>query len=267
MSKRIDRRQALGAFGTISLGGLLAACGGDSGEGGSASVATTSGDTATVAPKTTTSDATGARFDDGASCTLTVEETEGPYYFDADKIRSDIREDRKGTRLTLALRVLDASTCKPIPDAVVDIWHADAGGAYSGFDGGRARAGGGPGGGGGGPGGGGGATTATRYLRGAQVTNKDGVAEFTTIYPGWYQGRTTHIHAKVHLDNATVLTTQLFFEDDLSTKVYEGSAYAGHGQRDQFNDSDGIFDASLVVGAKADGDGYLGAMTFNVRAA
>ena len=244
MSKRIDRRQALGAFGTISLGGLLAACGGSS-DGGSASVATTGGDTATVEPKTTTSDATSALFDDGASCTLTVEETEGPYYFDADKIRSDVREDRKGTRLTLALRVLDAATCKPIPDAVVDIWHADAGGAYSGFDG---------------------APSQTRYLRGAQVTNKDGIAEFTTIYPGWYQGRTTHIHAKVHLDSATVLTTQLFFDDDLSTKVYEAAAYAGHGQRDQFNDSDGIFDASLVVSAKRDGDGYLGAMTFNVRA-
>lgn len=128
--------------------------------------------------------------------------------------------------------------------SVVDIWHADAGGAYSGFDG---------------------ATTATRYLRGAQVTNKDGVAEFTTIYPGWYQGRTTHIHAKVHLDSATVLTTQLFFDDALSTKVYASAAYAGRGERDQVNDSDGIFDASLVMPTKADGDGYLGAMTFNVR--
>ena len=159
--------------------------------------------------------------------------------------------------------MLDASTCKPIPDAVVDIWHADAGGAYSGFDGGGGGAGGGPGGGGGG----GGATTATRYLRGAQVTNKDGVAEFTTIYPGWYPGRTTHIHAKVHLDSAAVLTTQLYFDDDLSTKVYNAAAYAGRGQRDQFNDSDAIFDASLVVAAKSDGNGYLGAMTFNVRSA
>ena len=166
MSKRIDRRQALGALGTISLGGLLAACGKDSG-GGSASVATTAGETATVEPKTTTSEATSALFDDAAGCTLTVEQTEGPYYFDADRIRTDIREDREGTRLRLALRVRDASSCKPIPDAVVDIWHADAGGAYSGFDG---------------------ATAQTRYLRGAQVTNAAGVAEFTTIYPGWYHG-------------------------------------------------------------------------------
>ena len=260
MSTRIDRRQALGALGTISLGGLLAACGGtDASDGATASVATTAGETATVAPKTTTSDATAALFDDAASCALTVEETEGPYYFDADKVRSDIREDREGTRLRLALRVRDAATCKAIPDAVVDLWHADAGGAYSGFDGG--------GGAGGGPGGGGGATTASRYLRGAQVTNKDGVAEFTTIYPGWYQGRTTHIHAKVHIDNATVLTTQLFFEDDLNAKVYASGAYAGRGQPDQLNASDGIFDDSLVMTTKRDDDGWLGVMTFDVRAA
>ena len=77
--------------------------------------------------------------------------------------------------------------CKPVSNAVVDIWHADAGGAYSGFDGSGA---------GGGPGsGGGGAQTTTRYLRGAQVTNKDGIVEFVTIYPGSYPGRTVHIHA------------------------------------------------------------------------
>ena len=56
----------------------------------------------------------------------------------------------------------------------------------------------------------------TRYLRGAQVTNNEGVVEFTTIYPGWYQGRTVHIHAKVHLGTTTVLTTQLYFDDALS---------------------------------------------------
>jgi len=263
VSKPIDRRQALGALGTISLGGLLAACGA-SDEGGRAAVTTTTGETATVEPKAASGDATSALLHDGASCVLTVEETEGPYYFDADRVRGDIREDRKGTRLRLALRVRDASSCEPIPDAVIDIWHADAGGAYSGFDG-SGGAGGPPG--GGGPGGGGGATTATRYLRGAQVTNADGVARFTTIYPGWYQGRTVHIHAKVHLNNTAVLTTQLFFDDELSTRVFTDAAYSGRGERDVFNDSDSIFDDSLVVTAKPDGDGYLAAMTFGVKAA
>ena len=76
-----------------------------------------------------------------------------------------------------------------------------------------------------------------------------------------------HIHAKVHLDSTTVLTTQLFFDDDVSTSVYRAAAYSERGERDQFNDSDGIFDASLVLTTKRDGDGYLAAMSFDVRSA
>jgi protocatechuate 3,4-dioxygenase beta subunit len=257
LTTRLSRRQALGALGTVSLGGLLAACGDDDAGRTAQTVQTTDGATATVQPKTTTSDAASALFDDAASCAVTPEETEGPYYFDADKIRSDIREDRRGTRLRLALRVRDAAGCTPIQDAVVDIWHADAGGAYSGFDGGD---------GGGGPGGGGGqAQTQTRYLRGAQVTNADGIVEFTTVYPGWYPGRTVHIHAKVHLDAKTVLTTQLYFDDELSDKVFVAHPYSERGGRDQRNDADGIFEAALVMTARTDGDGVRGVMSFDVR--
>lgn len=257
MKTRLSRRQALGALGTVSLGGLLAACG-DDGAGPSATVRTTDGATATVEPKTTTSRATDALFDESAGCAVTTEQTEGPYYFDADRIRRDIREDRAGMRLRLALRVRDAGTCQPLPDAVVDVWHADAGGAYSGFDGG---------GGNGGPGGRGGAQTETRYLRGAQVTNDDGIVEFTTIYPGWYPGRAVHIHVKVHLDAQTVLTTQLYFDDALSDRVYAARPYAARGTRDQGNDSDALFDKSLVMTATTDGDSVRGVMTFDVRKA
>ena len=108
------------------------------------------------------------------------------------------------------------------------------------------------------------AAPTTRYLRGAQVTNADGIAEFTTIYPGWYQGRTVHIHAKVHLDSSTVLTTQLFFDDDLSAQVYEREPYASRTGRDALNDSDGIFDEALVLDIERDGDGYLGTISFDV---
>jgi protocatechuate 3,4-dioxygenase beta subunit len=273
MKTRLSRRQALGALGTVSLGGLLAACG-DDGAGGSATVRTIDGATATVEPKTTTSRATDALFDESARCAVTTEQTEGPYYFDADRVRRDIREDREGTRLRLALRVRDAGSCEPLPDAVVDVWHADAGGAYSGFDDdddgdgdGDGDGGDGAGGAGAGGRGAGGAQTATRYLRGAQVTNDDGIVEFTTIYPGWYPGRTVHIHVKVHLDAQAVLTTQLYFDDALSDRVYAARPYAARGTRDQANDSDGIFDASLVMTAKADGDGVRGVMTFDVRRA
>ena len=144
----------------MSLGALIAACGGGGDGDSTTDVSTTDGGTTTVEPKTSTGTATADLFDDSSSCTLTVEETEGPYYFDADSIRSDIREDREGTRLRLAIRVRDADSCEPLKNAVVDLWHCDALGSYSGFE---AASGGGPG--------GGGRTDDEKYLRGAQVTN------------------------------------------------------------------------------------------------
>ena len=254
MTRKLDRRQALATLGTVSLGGILAACGGDD-EGKQASVTTAEGTTATVEPKTTTSSATAGLFDDAATCTVTPEMTEGPYYFDVDSIRGDIREDRKGTLLTLAIRVRDAAACKPISNAVVDIWHCDAGGLYSGFESAST----------GGPGGG--RSDDETYLRGAQVTNADGIVQLKTIYPGWYQGRTVHIHAKVHLDKETVLTSQLFFDDDISEKVFTTGPYRREASRDAFNDSDGIFDERLLLTISKKGDGYLGLMTFDVERA
>jgi protocatechuate 3,4-dioxygenase beta subunit len=212
MTRKIDRRQAL-AFGTVSLGALLAGCGGERSE------------------TTTTS------FGDGDGCTLTPEMTEGPYYFDADSIRSDIRDEREGTTLRLAIRVRD-SDCKPLPDAVVDIWHCDALGEYS--------------------------TSDDPFLRGAQVTNRDGIVEFTTIYPGWYQGRTVHIHAKVHLDTSTVLTTQLFFDDGVTEAVYGREPYARHTGREVLNADDGIFDETLVLDVSRAGDAYVATISFDV---
>ena len=167
----------------------------------------------------------------------------GPDYFDADSIRSDIREGRPGTPLVLALRVRAGDDCAPVENAIVDIWHCDAGGVYSGFDSGEGE----------------------RFLRGAQATNEDGIAKFTTIYPGFCQGRTVHIHAKVHLDRQTVLTTQLYFDDAVSDGVRAGSL-RGQGERDQRNDSDGIFDDSLLLTLERSGKGYLGLMNFDVRA-
>ena len=212
MTRKIDRRQAL-AFGTVSLGALLAGCGGER------STTTTTG------------------FGDSSSCTLTPEMTEGPYYFDADSIRSDIRDEREGATLRLAIRVRD-SECKPLPDAVVDIWHCDALGEYS--------------------------TSDAPFLRGAQVTNRDGIVEFTTIYPGWYQGRTVHIHAKVHLDGSTVLTTQLFFDDGVTAAVYGREPYTRHTGREVLNADDGIFDEALLLDVSRAGDAYDATISFDV---
>jgi protocatechuate 3,4-dioxygenase beta subunit len=254
MTTRIDRRQALTAFGTVGLGALFAACGGDGG-GAATAVPTTDGRTATVEPQTTTSARTADRFGDSSSCTLTPELTEGPYYFDADAIRSDIREDREGTPLRLAIRVRDAASCEPIANAVVDVWHCDAGGVYSGFESAST----------GGPGGG--RTDDERYLRGAQVTNADGIVEFVTIYPGWYRGRTTHIHTKVHLDRSTLLTTQLFFDEKVNAAVYATDPYAQSTGRDVFNDGDGIFSEDLLLDLAREGGEYVGVISFDVASA
>ncbi len=240
MKRRLSRRQALGAFGTVSLGALLGACGSEQRK-----VATTDGGTATVEPKTAPVGSLVEKLDAGASCAQTAEQTEGPYYFDADSIRSDIREGRPGTPLVLALRVRGGDDCAPVENAIVDIWHCDAGGVYSGFGSGEGE----------------------RFLRGAQATNEDGIAKFTTIYPGFYEGRTVHIHAKVHLDRQTVLTTQLYFDDAVSDRVYEVDPYASQGERSQRNDSDGIFDDSLLLALERSGKGYLGLMNFDVSRA
>ena len=236
MTRHLNRRQALGALGSVSLGALLAACGSE--EKATTSAATP---TATVSPQTESSAALGTQFDQAAACSVTVEQTEGPYYFDADAIRSDIREDREGVPLRLGIRVRDTQ-CEPVANAVVDIWHCDAGGVYSGFDAGEGE----------------------RFLRGTQVTNRGGIVEFQTIYPGFYPGRTVHIHAKVHLDKQEVLTTQLYFDDEVSGKLFAGEPYASSGERDQTNESDGIFDPSLLLTLKPDEEGYLGLMNFDL---
>lgn len=256
MPKELNRREALTALGSVSLGALLVACGrGGSGDQATA-VPTTRGASTTVSPTTTAGADVAALFDDGARCTLTREMAEGPFYFDVDRIRSDIREDREGSRLRLALRVRDAESCEPLPNAVVDIWHCDAVGNYSGFESASM-----------GRPGGGERTDDETYLRGAQVSNDDGIVQFVTIYPGWYGGRTVHIHTKVHLDNSTLVTTQLFFDDDFTSGVYRNEPYASDRGRDAFNTNDGIFDESLVLTTSQDGEGYLGVITFDVRPA
>ena len=246
MANSISRRRALTTIGgAVGLGTLLAACSGDDDrtDASTPNSETSATTTPTTDVPTTASATTNELFDEAASCTLTAEQTEGPFYVDVDSIRSDIREDREGSPLRLAVRVLDAA-CAPVSNAVVDIWHCDAQGDYSAFE----------------QGGGAGTT----FLRGAQVTNNEGAVEFTTVYPGAYQGRTVHIHAKVHLDNTTALTTQLYFDDDFTDAVFARAGYPAAGQSRMTNADDTIFDASLLLTLSQDGDGTLAVMTCNV---
>jgi len=180
-------------------------------------------------------------------CVLTPELTEGPFYIAGEKVRRDIRDGHPGTVLTLRLRVLDASSCKPIKGAAVDVWHADAAGNYSGF--------------------GSGASSRT-FLRGIQKTNADGVAVFTTIYPGWYQGRTVHIHVKVHVGGRVVHTGQLFFSDTLTDAVYRAAPYKDRPNRDVRNTQDSFFVNGGKRGLLAvtkNGAGYVGTIVMGVH--
>jgi len=154
------------------------------------------------------------------SCVLTPEQTEGPYYIAGEKYRRNITDGRPGVPLFLRLRVVDASTCKPIAGAAVDTWHADALGVYSGF--------------------GAGAKSRT-FMRGIQKTDANGLARFRTVYPGWYQGRTVHIHVKVHLGGNVVHTGQLYFPDSLTDKVFRRKPYSRRSNRTTRNASDFVF--------------------------
>jgi protocatechuate 3,4-dioxygenase beta subunit len=194
-------------------------------------------------------DAGNAAIESGAvACVLTPELTEGPYYIAGEKVRRDIREGHPGTRLDLKLTVLNAKTCKPIRNAAVDIWHADAAGDYSGFSDG---------------------TSSRTFMRGIQKTDASGVARFTTVYPGWYMGRTVHIHVKVHVGGAVVHTGQLFFNDTLTDKVFTAAPYASRGDRDTRNAKDSIYvnggKSSLLRVAK-NGSGYIGSIAMGVHA-
>jgi protocatechuate 3,4-dioxygenase beta subunit len=182
------------------------------------------------------------------SCTLYPEQTEGPYYVDADLVRADLREGKPGTPLTLDLLVLSASGCAPLANAAVDIWHCDAAGVYSGYQGQL----------------GGLDTRGAVFLRGTQLTGPDGRVQFQTIYPGWYPGRTTHIHFKVHLSGNREATSQLYFAEELNREVYATAPYASHGQKDTSNTADMFERGAPLLTVSRSGQGYAASMTITV---
>ena len=143
---------------------------------------------------------------------------------------------------------MNASTCRPIKGAAVEVWHADAGGVYSGFDQGVGK----------------------NFLRGVQRTDAAGLATFDTIYPGWYPGRAVHIHVKVHVGGNVVHTGQLFFPDTLTDTVYKQSPYNKRGARDTRNAADSIFvngGKNSLVAAAISGSGSSGRITMGVHPA
>jgi protocatechuate 3,4-dioxygenase beta subunit len=181
------------------------------------------------------------------TCVLAPQMTEGPYYVEGDKVRRNVTEGRPGVPLALRLTVVDVSSCKPIRNAAVDIWHCDAGGVYSGTS---VQS-----------------TQDRAFLRGIQRTDRNGLALFRTIYPGWYPGRAVHIHLKVYIGGNTVHTGQLFFPDALTDAVYRRAPYNRRPGRDTRNASDSIYrnggSRSLLRIARS-GKGYVGRITMGV---
>jgi protocatechuate 3,4-dioxygenase beta subunit len=230
----LSRRRALQLAGGLGLAAVVSACssdGGSAGSGAAASATTTaaSSGTSTTAP----------------SCVLMPELTEGPYYLDLDLVRSDIAEGRPGLPLDLRVAVVDAGSCEPIEGAAVDVWHCDAGGAYSGVQGAEGET----------------------FCRGVQMTDSGGTAEFRTVFPGWYSGRAVHIHVKVAADGDQTHTGQLFFDRATLSDVYAAEPYAARGEPDVSNESDGIYQESggvTVVAVTLDDESSSGSVTLGI---
>jgi protocatechuate 3,4-dioxygenase beta subunit len=194
------------------------------------------------------------------SCIVRPEQTEGPYFVDEQLNRSDIRPDPssgavpEGVRLDLEFQVsrMRGNACTPLADALVDVWQCDALGVYSGVRDANGRF----------------DTVGRKFLRGHQRTGNDGTARFVTIYPGWYEGRTVHIHFKIRTARGGTtydFTSQLYFDDALTDRVLEREPYARKGPRTVRNARDGIFRRGgdqLMLAVRERGDGH--AATFGI---
>jgi protocatechuate 3,4-dioxygenase beta subunit len=233
----LTRREALALFGATGAAAFLAACA-PSGSG-SSSTAGTSAATAAAGSASATAGASASGVAGVPSCIVRPALTEGPYFVDEKLQRADIRSDpRSGTvkeglplALTFAGSKIAGGACTPFQGALVDVWHCDALGVYSDVQDPSFN------------------TSGQKWLRGYLVTDANGFAAFTTIYPGWYQGRAVHIHFKIRTDasasSGLEFTSQLFFDDTVSDQVYTRAPYSQKsGQRSVRNANDGIFGQS-----------------------
>ncbi|WP_394834304.1 protocatechuate 3,4-dioxygenase [Pendulispora rubella] len=176
----------------------------------------------------------------GAACKLTCNQNVGPCYSPVTSEREDISEGQPGLPTRFAFLVID-ERCRPIPDAIVDVWHASAEGIYSGEgidrdphgegkkEGcvhGDARA------------------LASTWFRGLQRTNSSGRANFNSCFPGWYDRRTIHLHAIVRTGNVESNIVQLYFDDALNDQIVATQPlYNARGARNSTNATD-------IVGAR-----------------
>jgi len=215
-----------------------------------------------AAAKSTTTTSTSTT---SGSCIVTASETEGPYPYVGGEItnplnRSDVTAGQTGVPLTLSFVVVDANnSCNVVTGARVDIWHCNKDGYYSGYANQNSGLG-------------AKSYVGETWLRGYQLTDSTGVAKFSTIYPGWYSGRATHIHIEVFVNGVMKKTTQICFSESINNVVYASSLYSSHGVNPLTNEADGILGNSLtdlanetvsLTGSVA--EGYSGSYTIGIQ--
>ena len=202
MTQPITRREAIQRLGLVGLGAAASACGG--------------GESATGSD--------GGAIDIPSSCILTPRQPAGPYFLDTGLDRRNITEGLPGAPLTVRIQLVDVDlACEPISDAIVEVWHSDVDGVYSGFtteEGNLAD------------------VPDETFLRGFQATDRSGRVEFETIYPGWYPIRTIHIHATALLGDGEQVTMQLYFDQTTNDQIMSMPAYAGRGPQQTRNEDD-----------------------------
>jgi protocatechuate 3,4-dioxygenase beta subunit len=190
------------------------------------------------------------------ACTLTPASVPGPFYFDPKLQRADITEGHPGAPVRLRFIVMDAANCTPISGARVDVWQTRADGYYSGYrgQGDRRNV----------------DTSGSTFMRGTQIGDALGEATFRSIYPGWYPGRTVHVHFKIILDDRDMLTGQMYFPDALSQYVFANvSAYRRKAVRNTFNGNDELALSDTTRGGfcdiKEEKDHYLATLIVGVN--
>lgn len=179
-----------------------------------------------------------------SDCSVSPRETAGPFPIKtpSDLVRANIISDRKGIALVMNITVQDKNeNCNPLADVFVDVWQCDGHGYYSEYGDERWQRE---------------DFTQYHFLRGRQTTDKNGLASFISIYPGWYPGRAPHIHVEILDKNEkSLLVTQIAFPDDISEEVYKTAHYKG--TADTTNLTDSLFANSL--------EGNLGLVNGNVK--
>ncbi len=237
-------KRGLGSLGLFAVIPALSACSKDEVVADTTTTGTTISSDPTVTP---------------SSCSVTNSETEGPFptKSPASYATTNIVSDRTGTPLTIKVYIRNVNaSCAVIKGAIVDIWHCDAAGNYSQYGGTQMQS-----------------TnyTSVNFLRGRQTTDANGMAAWTSIYPGWYSSRAPHIHVHVYNSSGTsLLVTQIAFPEDVSKVVYAQGVYASKGQADTSNAKDNVFgdgvtnEMSTVTGSVA--AGYVLTHTIYVKA-